>query len=132
MEISAKNEYFFLILLNNGKNIEKNWFRNYVLFKHVEYILMNYTFQEEELVELLEDVATVDVKDLVVFNDDFNTFDHVINVLMKVCKHTPEQAEQCTMIIHYKGKCAVKKGTLIELKPMRTSITDSGIDAAIL
>jgi ATP-dependent Clp protease adaptor protein ClpS len=87
---------------------------------------------QEELAELLEVVAVTDVNDLVVFNDDFNTFDHVIKTLIRVCKHTPEQAEQCTWLIHYKGKCAVKSGSMDELKPMREAIVDAGIDARIL
>ncbi|MBL7871243.1 MAG: ATP-dependent Clp protease adaptor ClpS [Cyclobacteriaceae bacterium] len=87
---------------------------------------------QEELAELLEVVAVTDVNDLVVFNDDFNTFDHVIQTLIRVCKHTTEQAEQCTWLIHYKGKCAVKSGSMDELKPMRESIVDAGIDARIL
>ena len=87
---------------------------------------------QEELAELLEVVAITDVNDLVVFNDDFNTFDHVIKTLIKVCKHTTEQAEQCTWLIHYKGKCAVKTGSMEELKPMREAIVDAGIDARIL
>jgi ATP-dependent Clp protease adaptor protein ClpS len=74
---------------------------------------MNFAYKEEELVEVLEETGSLDVKDLVVFNDDYNTFDHVINTLVKVCKHTPTQAEQCTLIIHYKGKCAVKKALLM-------------------
>jgi ATP-dependent Clp protease adaptor protein ClpS len=87
----------------------------------------------EELEILLEDlIDDEDGLDLVVFNDDVNTFDHVINVLMKVCKHSHEQAEQCTLIIHYKGKCAVKKGTREELKPLCQAILDAGIQAAIL
>ena len=86
----------------------------------------------EELEILLEDLIDQDALDLVVFNDDVNTFDHVIQVLIKVCKHTHEQAEQCTLIIHYKGKCAVKKGTREELKPMCQAILDAGIQAAIL
>jgi ATP-dependent Clp protease adaptor protein ClpS len=86
----------------------------------------------EELEILLEDKIDQDALDLVVFNDDVNTFDHVIKVLMKVCKHSPEQAEQCTLIIHYKGKCAVKKGSREELKPMCQAILDAGIQAAIL
>ncbi|MDQ3395686.1 MAG: ATP-dependent Clp protease adaptor ClpS [Bacteroidota bacterium] len=93
---------------------------------------MNYGHKEEELVEVLEEVGAIDVKDLVVFNDDYNTFDHVINTLVKVCSHTPTQAEQCTLIIHYKGKCAVKKGTYTELKPMRSSINEAGISATIM
>lgn len=90
--------------------------------------------QTEELtqVEVIEAVETVELKDLTIFNDDVNTFDHVINTLIKVCRHTPEQAEQCTWIIHYKGKCSVKKDTYEILKPMREAICDAGIDARIL
>ncbi len=89
-------------------------------------------YQEEELVDVLEAVETTDLMDLVVFNDDVNTFDHVSRTLIKVCKHTPEQAEQCTMIIHYKGKCQVKNGTFDFLRPMREAICEAGIDARIL
>ncbi|MBK8290260.1 MAG: ATP-dependent Clp protease adaptor ClpS [Flammeovirgaceae bacterium] len=88
--------------------------------------------QEKELQETLEVIEVIDVNNLVVFNDDFNTFDHVIQTLIKVCKHTPEQAEQCTWLIHYKGKCAVRSGPVEELKPMRQAICDAGIDARIL
>ena len=91
---------------------------------------MSYNFQEEEVLEVLDE--TTDLKDLVVFNDDINTFEHVINTLVKVCKHTAEQAEQCAWIIHYKGKCSVKKGELTLLKPMKESICEAGIDARIL
>jgi ATP-dependent Clp protease adaptor protein ClpS len=94
---------------------------------------MKYIYQEE--VEVLEDVIEkeeiVENKDLIVLNDDYNTFEHVINTLIKVCKHTPEQAEQCTLIIHYKGKCSVKKGSYEELKPKRDAICDAGIGAVI-
>lgn len=93
---------------------------------------MSHLFQEEELVEVLEESFSELEMDLVVFNDDFNTFDHVINTLIKVCKHTLEQAEQCTLIIHYKGKCSVKKGTFEALKPMRQAICDAGISAEIM
>ncbi|MES2388059.1 MAG: ATP-dependent Clp protease adaptor ClpS [Bacteroidota bacterium] len=72
-----------------------------------------------------------DVYDLVVFNDDVNTFDHVIEALIRVCGHTPQQAEQCTILVHYKGKCSVKKGSLAELTPLRTGICDYGISAEI-
>jgi ATP-dependent Clp protease adaptor protein ClpS len=93
---------------------------------------MKYSYQEAENIEVLDAVETTDVMDLVVFNDDVNTFDHVISTLMRVCKHTPEQAEQCTLLIHYKGKCPVKNGTFDFLKPMRESICEAGIDARIL
>ncbi|SFG80406.1 ATP-dependent Clp protease adaptor protein ClpS [Algoriphagus hitonicola] len=85
--------------------------------------------EEEEI--LVEELVDLESHDLVVFNDDFNTFEHVTNVLIKVCKHTREQAEQCTLIIHYKGKCAVKKGTFEELKPMCEAILEAGIQATI-
>jgi ATP-dependent Clp protease adaptor protein ClpS len=93
---------------------------------------MKPAFQEQEFVDVLEVVETTDVVDLVVFNDDVNTFDHVINTLIKVCKHTQEQAEQCTMLIHYKGKCTVKTGNFESLKPMRDGICEAGIDARIV
>jgi ATP-dependent Clp protease adaptor protein ClpS len=86
----------------------------------------------EEIELLLEELIDQEALDLVVFNDDVNTFEHVIQVLMKVCKHTHEQAEQCTLIIHYKGKCSVKKGSREELKPMCEAILDAGIQAAIV
>jgi ATP-dependent Clp protease adaptor protein ClpS len=92
---------------------------------------MNFSYKEKEQYVVLVDVIAEDEKDLVVYNDDFNTFEHVINTLIKVCRHTTEQAEQCTYIIHYRGKCAVKKGTFDELKPMKESICEAGIDAKI-
>jgi len=93
---------------------------------------MQYAVQEEVLTELLEAIETTEVMDLIVFNDDFNTFEHVIETLIKVCRHTAEQAEQCTWIIHYKGKCTVKTGSFDFLKPMKEAICDAGIDAKIV
>jgi ATP-dependent Clp protease adaptor protein ClpS len=89
------------------------------------------TYQEKE-VEVLEDTVISDIKDLVVYNDEVNTFDHVINTLIKVCKHTQEQAEQCTLIIHYRGKCTVKNGSFDELAPMRNAICKRGISAEVV
>jgi ATP-dependent Clp protease adaptor protein ClpS len=97
---------------------------------------MKHAFQEEKSVDVLEEVLEVvestELMDLIVFNDDVNTFDHVINTLIKVCKHTPEQAEQCTLLIHYKGKCTVKNGSFIYLKPLRDAICEEGIEARII
>lgn len=87
--------------------------------------------KEADLVEVAEITDITNIKDLVVYNDDFNTFDHVIKMLIQVCKHTTQQAEQCTWIIHFKGKCAVKKGLFEDLKPMQEAICDAGIDARI-
>jgi ATP-dependent Clp protease adaptor protein ClpS len=93
---------------------------------------MKHDFQTDEKVDVLEVIETTDLMDLIVFNDEVNTFDHVINTLIKVCKHTREQAEQCTMLIHYKGKCTVKNGSFDFLKPMRDTICEAGIDARIV
>lgn len=77
-----------------------------------------------------EEVEVAD-KQIVVYNDDFNTFDFVIESLVKVCKHDPIQAEQCTFLVHYKGKCSVKKGTFESLEPMCTALLERGITAEI-
>lgn len=84
------------------------------------------TLEEELAVETL-----VGKLDLVVYNDDVNTFDHVIESLIKVCKHELTQAEQCTWIIHYNGKCQVKHGSFEKLEPMCTALLDRGISAEI-
>lgn len=68
---------------------------------------------------------------LIVWNDDKNTFEWVIETLIDICGHTHEQAEQCAYIIHFNGKYAVKNGDYEILKPMRESITDRGINATI-
>lgn len=68
---------------------------------------------------------------LIMWNDDVNTFDWVIKTLIDVCHHEPEQAEQCSLIIHFKGKCIVKNGSLDKLKPMKDAILDRGIGATI-
>jgi len=83
-------------------------------------------------IELLEETVETEVRSLVVFNDDVNTFDWVINTLVEVCDHAPEQAEQCTLIIHFKGKCSVKVGEFDSLVSMRNEICRRGISAEIL
>ena len=87
--------------------------------------------QEELLSEILDDIGSQEPKDLIIYNDDFNTFEHVIKTLVKICEHTAEQAEQCAWIIHYKGHCCVKTGQIIKLKPMEEAICSAGIDARI-
>jgi len=86
-------------------------------------------------VELEEKVGakakTDNGKNLIIYNDDFNSFDHVIESLVKVCTHEVIQAEQCTWIIHYNGKCAVKEGGMDSLLPMRRALSERGIDAKI-
>ncbi len=62
-------------------------------------------------------VDSVHENEIILYNDDVNTFQHVIKTLIAVCEHTPQQAEQCSLIVHYKGKCSVKSGSLSDLKP---------------
>ncbi len=70
--------------------------------------------------------------EIVLHNDDVNTFDHVIETLIRVCKHDALQAEQCALLVHYKGKCTVKTGTIEELKPQCTALLDAGLSAEII
>ena len=69
--------------------------------------------------------------EIVLYNDDVNTFDHVIDTLIRVCKHTSEQAEQCAILVHYKGKCAVKTGSYEELIPYCSALLNAGLSAEI-
>jgi ATP-dependent Clp protease adaptor protein ClpS len=68
---------------------------------------------------------------LILHNDDVHTFDYVIDCLVDICEHNTVQAEQCTFIIHYKGKCDVKKGSFEFLKPMKDSLIERGLNATI-
>ncbi len=70
--------------------------------------------------------------EIILYNDDVNTFDHVIETLMRVCEHTPEQAEQCSLIVHYNGKCTVKTGPMDKLKPQCTQLLEAGLNAEII
>ncbi len=87
--------------------------------------------QEQLLPEL--EVETLEKKEnkIVLFNDDFNTFDHVIDMLIAACDHTPVQAEQCSLIVHYKGKCNVKSGEYEDLEPRCTALLEAGLTAEI-
>ena len=86
-------------------------------------------YDQEEDIDVLDDIDQS--CSLVVWNDEVNTFEWVIETLMEISNHTQEQAEQCAMIIHSHGKYAVKHGGYNELKPMCDAITDRGIGATI-
>lgn len=88
--------------------------------------------QREYLEDVLVEEETVRQNEIVLFNDDVNTFDHVIDTLIKVCEHEPVQAEQCAMIVHYKGKCTVKTGEYAELKPKCSKLLNAGLSAEIV
>lgn len=68
---------------------------------------------------------------IVLYNDDVNTFDHVIDSLVEVCRHNLLQAEQCTYLVHYAGKCSVKSGTYDKLEPICQALLDRGLSAKI-
>ena len=86
--------------------------------------------------EILEDVLYAEkeknLNEIILYNDNVNTFDHVINMLIHACEHTPEQAEQCSIIVHYKGKCSVKSGEFEELKPRCSMLLEAGLSAEIV
>ena len=73
-----------------------------------------------------------EIHEIILYNDDVNTFDHVIDCLISICDHTPLQAEQCTLIVHYKGKCSVKSGTLFDLKPRLKKLSAADLTAEII
>ncbi|THF51870.1 ATP-dependent Clp protease adaptor ClpS [Flavobacterium supellecticarium] len=85
--------------------------------------------------KVLESVSVEELislnNEIVLFNDDVNTFDHVIDTLIRVCDHTAEQAEQCAILVHYTGKCTVKTGSYTDLKPQCSSLLDAGLSAEI-
>ena len=86
----------------------------------------------EQIEEVLDLQEMLDSKyDLMVYNDDVNTFDHVIESLVDICQHQLIQAEQCTWIIHHNGKCAVKRGSFEKLEPMHQAFLDRQISAKI-
>jgi ATP-dependent Clp protease adaptor protein ClpS len=102
------------------------------IFFFQRYRLAMSAIPELDVQELiLEQEISTSVHDLIVYNDDVNTFEFVINVLMEICGHAPEQAEQCTMLIHYKGKCSVKNGDWDKLVAMRNAICNRGISAEV-
>ena len=84
----------------------------------------------QEEVDVLEQEANL--HEIVLFNDDVNTFDHVIDSLVEICDHTFEQAEQCALLVHYKGKCAVKTGEYEDLKPRCSLLLTRGLSAEII
>ena len=84
----------------------------------------------KEKISVKEQVAINN--EIVLYNDDVNTFDHVIETLIIVCEHTAEQAEQCAVLVHYKGKCIVKTGSFDELKPQCSQLLEAGLSAEIL
>lgn len=90
---------------------------------------MGNQYQQNEDI-LLSELSNKD-NVIVLYNDDVNSFDHVINSLCKYCHHDSVQAEQCAWIVHNNGKCMVKKGSFDELKPICNALTENGLSACI-
>ena len=106
------------------------------MFNFTERIDMVIQLNKPRPVELTEEgtdvlTTTEHPYSLIVWNDEINTFEWVIQTLMEICQHSAEQAEQCAMLIHTQGKYAVKQGSYEELKPMCDAITERGIGATI-
>lgn len=94
--------------------------------------ILNYPFEELEEVAVAEEVTdTGDTSVLIVYNDDHNTFDWVIQCFMEICNHSQEQSEQLSLIVHFKGKATVKTATFNVLKPMKDALVDRGLSAVI-
>lgn len=89
--------------------------------------------KEMEEVDVLEEISDIigNYARLIVYNDDFNTFDWVIRCLMEILDHSSQQAEQLSLIIHFKGKATVKSGSKSELKPLKDALVDRGLSAVI-
>lgn len=84
----------------------------------------------QEEVDVLEQETSQ--HEIILHNDDVNTFDYVIDSLIDVCDHTLEQAEQCAVLVHYKGKCGVKTGAYEKLKPKCSKLQELGLSAELV
>lgn len=84
----------------------------------------------QEEISVLEAIETN--HEIILFNDNVNTFDHVIKMLIKICEHDELQAEQCAILVHYTGKCGVKTGSFKELNPKCSALLEAGLSAEIV
>ena len=95
---------------------------------------MFYNHFQEEIEEFILEKELEDIgkkSELIVFNDDFNTFDWVIKCFIEICEHTYEQAEQSALIVHFKGKATVRTAPMEVLKPMKDALVERGLSAVI-
>ena len=90
----------------------------------------DYTGNRPKLREIVDEDTGKD-RYLILHNDEYHTFDYVIETLVEICEMDTEQAEQCTYLVHYKGKYDIKKGTVSYLKPFKEGLLDRGLDATI-
>lgn len=92
---------------------------------------MKFAYDPKEENDVLELTKSAEEQQLVLYNDDVNTFDFVIDSLVEVCKHDRIQAEQCSIIVHFNGRCTVKDGPFKKLVPMCEALLDRGLSATI-
>ncbi len=108
----------------------------FAVMKILNNIAQQPDYFEKPQREYEEDVAILEREDeiykIVLWNDDVNTFDDVIQALIEICEHTPEQAEQCTVLVHYKGKCTVKTGALEKLVSMNEKLLARSLTSEIV
>ena len=98
---------------------------------YLNTIYQNHQHQEDDQILIEEDIGTDNSSELVVYNDDHNTFDWVIQCFIEILKHTEPQAEQCSLLIHFKGKAIVKTAPFNVLKPLKSALIDRGLSAVI-
>lgn len=99
---------------------------------HTLYFIKATKPQENPNPEAVVDELVEDEHHIILFNDDVNTFQHVIETLVQVCDHTYEQAEQCAYIVHFTGKCSVKTGSLEDLVPRCSLLLEAGLSAEVV
>ena len=92
---------------------------------------MQFNYSPEVQEKVAVGTKTAEKRKIVLFDDDINTFDFVIDALIRVCGHDNIQAEQCTLLVHHKGKCEIKRGEYPTLEPMCTALLDRGLTAEI-
>jgi len=88
--------------------------------------------KEKVLEQIKVEESEKENNEIVLYNDDVNTFDYVIDTLIYACDHTPEQAEQCSLLVHYKGQCTVKTGNIKDLEPRCSKLLQAGLSAEII
>ena len=126
LKVTAK---YLIIDKREAQKLAKEWYFNQEITLFLRCMITNNNTKYQEDTELL--TQEDEYCSLIVWNDDLNSFDWVIETLVEVCGHSVEQAEQCAIIIDSKGKYAVKEGSYDILKPMCDAITERGIGATI-
>lgn len=84
-----------------------------------------------EVDEIVDVLVEKDAYQLRLHNDEYNTFDYVIDCLVSICKHTPDQAEQCALLVHFKGSYVVNSGPKEDMETQQKRMSDLGLKASI-